>query len=295
MRKKLLIPLAALLVSLSMTTGIVAVHADPANNIKEAREFFRKKFPEVPFRDYVNGIYALPGFDEYRTQWLAFRDIAPYEIGLENGKQLWEKPFPNGKTFASCFRNGGKNIAQGYPYWDKQTKRVRTAEMDLRECARRNGAELAFLGADLGRDQAARVQLAELSAYFYSLSRGKPIKPDVDFSDPEALKAYEEGKKFWWSRRGQWNFSCSQCHVDLAGRNLGGNQPLSAALGHGASWPAQRLEWARIETLHHRYVTCLSQMRAKPPAYGSPIYDHLELYQKVMSTGLPLNAPAMRN
>jgi sulfur-oxidizing protein SoxA len=272
-----------------------SVHADPGGDLQQFREFFKKRFPTVAFEQYADGLYVLPGFDEYREQWLTLRDLPPYELGLGNGKALWEKPFANGETFAGCFKNGGRNIAQGYPYWDKTGKQVRTVEMDLIDCARRNGAEFAFLGADLNRDQAARVQLAELSAYFYSLSRGKPIKPDVDFADPDALKAYEEGKKFWWARQGQWNFACASCHIDLAGKNLGGNQPLSAALGHTTAWPAQRLEWARIELLHHRYATCLSQMRAKPPKIGSAVYNHLELYEKYMSSGLPLRAPAMRN
>lgn len=283
------------LATASVVVGADTIHTNPVNDVKQSREFFKKRFPSVQLEDYADGLYALPGFEEYREQWLSFKDLAPYEIGLENGKKLWNTPFRNGKNFASCFRNGGKNIAQGYPYWDKATKRVRTVERDLIDCAKRNGAELKFINADLDRDQAARVQLAELSAYFYSLSRGRLIKPDVDFSDPDALKAYEEGKKYWWSRRGQWNFACASCHVDLAGKNLGGNQPLSAALGHTTAWPAQRLEWGRIETLHFRYITCLSQMRAKPPAYDSPIYDNIELYEKVISAGLPLKAPAMRN
>jgi L-cysteine S-thiosulfotransferase len=271
------------------------VWADPASDMKQMRDFFKTKFPTVALEDYANGLYALPGFEEFRNQWLAFRDLAPYEIGLANGKKLWETPFRNGKTFASCFRNGGKNIAQGYPYWDKAAKRVRTVEMDLIDCATRNGSELSFLYASLDRDQKARVQLAELSAYFHSLSRGKPVKPDVDFTDADALKAYDEGKTFWWARRGQWNFSCASCHVNLAGKTLAGSQPLSAAIGHGVAWPAQRSEWARLETLHYRYITCLSQMRVRPPKHGSEELNNLELYEKIMSSGVPLQAPSMRN
>ena len=64
------------------------------------------------------------------------------------------------KTFASCFKNGGKNIAQNYPYWDDKTQKVRTAEMDLMDCAKNNGAEPSFLKADLSKDLKARVELA---------------------------------------------------------------------------------------------------------------------------------------
>lgn len=284
-----------LLLAMIGLTATTAAHADPAADLKQFRVFFKQRFPTVAFEHFADGLYALPGFEEYREQWQAFGDLPPFELGLAAGKELWEKPFANGRKFASCFKNGGKNIAQGYPYWDKAAKQVRTVEMDLIECARRNHADLKFLTADLDRDQAARVQLAELSAYFYSMSRGKLIKPDIDFSDPDALKAYEEGKHYWWSRRGQWNFACASCHIEMSGKNLGGNQPLSAALGHTTAWPAQRLEWARIDLLHQRYTTCLSQMRAKPPEIGSDVLNHLELYEKYMSSGLPLRAPAMRN
>jgi len=117
----------------------------------------------------------------------------------------------------------------------------------------------------------------------------------IDLSSPGAVKAYEEGKKFWWQRRGQLHFACANCHMDLAGKNFGGNQPLSAALGHTTAWPAQRLEWGRLETIHQRYKTCNSQVRAKPFKHGSEVYNNLQFYETYMSSGLPLTAPAMRN
>ena len=83
--------------------------------------------------------------------------------------------------------------------------------------------------------------------------------------------------------------------MELAGKNLGGNQPLSAALGHPVGWPAQRLEWARLETIDWRYATCNTQVRAKPFRQGSAAYNNLQFYETFMSSGLPLTAPAMRN
>jgi sulfur-oxidizing protein SoxA len=285
-----------LLAALGLVAGAtVTAQADPKKDLAQFQAFFKKKFQTVPFDDYANGLYALPGLEEYREQWVAYNEFPPYELGLANGKKMWETPLPNGKTFASCFKNGGKNIAQGYPYWDKGSKKVRTAEMDLMDCARKNGGKQGFLTADLSKDLKARVELAELTAHFYSLSKGQRMKPDVDFSDPAAVKAYEEGKKFWWQKRGQLHFACANCHMDLAGKNFGGNQPLSAALGHTTAWPAQRLEWGRIETIHQRYATCNSQVRAKPMPHGSEIYNNLQLYETYMSSGLPLTAPAMRN
>ena len=271
------------------------VQADPAADLKEFQGYFAKKFPNVKKDEYSNGFYAFPEFKTYRTMWEAYNDFPPYELGMERGKGIWDKAFANGGSFAKCVKDGAIKPAQTYPRWDKAKKQIRTAELDIMDCAKAGGADLAFLKADLGKDEKARVSLAEVTAYFYSQYRGKRMQPDVDFKDPDALAAYERGKKYWWTRRGQLNFACAHCHVEMAGKDLGGNQPLSAALGHTTAWPAQRLEWQRLETIMQRYVTCNSQVRAKPAKHYGDEYLTLQLYESYMSSGLPLTAPAMRN
>jgi sulfur-oxidizing protein SoxA len=285
--KKILLFLAALGVVAATSPAVVA---DPASDLKNFREYFKKKFPTVQFDEYANGFYYLPGMESYREQWQLYNEFPPYELGLSVGKKIWDTPFKNGKTFASCFKNGGKRIAQFYPYWDEASQKVRTAEMDLNDCLKKNG-EPEYTNLD--KDQKTRVKLAELTAYFYSLSKGQRVQ--IDVSSPGAVKAFEAGKKFWWQRRGQLNFSCANCHMELAGKNLGGNQPLSAALGHPVGWPAQRLEWARLETIDQRYATCNKNVRAKPFKHGSETYNDLQFYETYMSSGLPLTAPSMRN
>lgn len=244
----------------------------------------------MPFDNYSNGLYALPGNEEYRASWEGYKDLAPYEVGLDEGKKMWEKPFKNGKTFASCFRNDGKKIAQNYPYWDEATKMVRTAELDINDCLKKNG-EKEF--TDLEKDGKARGQLANLVGYFYSMSKGQRIK--IDISKPGAIAAYEKGKQYWWAKRGQLNFACADCHMESAGKNLGGNQPLSAALGHTTAWPAQRYDWGRIETIHQRYATCNTQIRAASLKHNGEEYRNVQFYETYNSSGLPLTAPDMRN
>lgn len=287
--KKILLALVAL--AIAGTAPLVA--ADPSTDLKQFREFFKKKFPGVKFDEYAIGLYSLPGMDDYKAQWEAISEFPPYELGLEEGRKEWNTPFKNGKRYADCFKNGGKNIAQHYPYWDDKSGAVRTAEMDLTDCIKKNGEERPFMKADLSKDGKARVQLANLTAAFYDLSKGQRVS--LDLSKPGAAAAYEEGKKFWWARRGQLNFACSACHMEMAGKNLGGNQPLSAALGHPVGWPAFRVVWDQLETVHHRYRTCNSQVRAKPAKHGDKIYNHVQLYETYLSSGLPLAAPSVRN
>jgi len=286
-----------------VTAGVVGIcglpaHADPQADLKEFQGYFTKTNPTVKFDDYANGLYALPQFKEYRNQWNAYNEFPPYELGVENGKKMWDTKFANGGSFAQCLKEGAIKPAYSYPRWDKASKSVRSAEMDIMDCAKKNGVDataLPFLGADLGKEEKKRVQLADITAYFYSMYRGKRVKPDVDFKDPDVLAAYERGKKFWWSRRGQLHFACANCHIDMAGKDLGGNQPLSAALGHPVGWPAYRVEWQRLDTLMQRYATCNSQVRAKPYKHYGDEYLTLQLYETFMSSGLPLTAPAMRN
>lgn len=285
-----------LLSALALLTGVAvpsAANADPATDLKQFREYFKKKFPTVRFDSYASGLYMLPGMEEYRAQWESHNELPPYELGLDAGRKEWETPFKNGKTYASCFVNEGKNIAQHYPYWHEALQQVRTAEMDLIDCLKRNGEERPFTRADLSVDTNARAQLANLTAAFYELSKGQRVA--VDLSAPGAVAAYEEGKRYWWSRRGQLNFSCASCHLEQAGKNMGGNQPLSAALGHPVGWPAYRAGWGHLETIHQRYATCTVQVRAKPAKHGSKIYNNLQLYETYMSSGLPLSAPSLRN
>lgn len=295
--KKILTMLAALGV-----TGLCALpaHASPESDLKEFQGYFKKAFPAVKFDDFSIGLYGLPQFKEYRDQWEAINDFPPYEIGLAEGQAEWNTKFKNGKSFDDCVKQGVIKPAYTYPRWDKARQEIRTAELDINECLKVNGEKQYLIDkdgkpVDLGRSGKERANLANLTAAFYAKYKGKRVKPDVDFKDPGALAAYEEGKKFWWTRRGQLNFACSACHVENAGKILGGNQPLSTALGHPVGWPAFRLLWGQLETVHHRYATCNSQVRAKPLNHNGKEYRALQLYETYMSSGLPLMAPSMRN
>lgn len=288
--------IAALLAVLGVAGVCIApALADPQSDLKEFRDYFKKTFPTVKFDEFSNGLYALPQFKEYRNMWASYNEFPPYELGVEQGKKLWNTKFANGGSFAQCLKDGTIKPATSYPRWDKTSKTIRTAELDIMACASKAGEQLPFLSADLSKEEGPRVQLAGITGYFYSMYRSKRVKPDVDFKDPDALAAYERGKHFWWARRGQLNFACASCHVELSGKDMGGNQPLSAGLGHPVGWPAYRVEWQRLDTIMQRYATCNSQVRAKPfKPYGDE-YLTLQLYETYMSSDLPLTAPSMRN
>jgi sulfur-oxidizing protein SoxA len=120
---------------------------------------------------------------------------------------------------------------------------------------------------------------------------------DVDIDSPGAVAAYDDGKRFYWTKRGQLNFSCANCHVHSAGNKLRGDV-LSAGLGHTTGFPVYRTKWSLKGkpwgTVHRRYGGCNKQVRAKPFKPQSKQYRNLEFYEAALSTGVPLKVPSQR-
>lgn len=256
----------------------LAIPADPVEDVRAFQYFFHKRFPDVPFDDFANGVYALPMATEERSKFEQSMRVTPFDMDLQKGKQFWEQ-----HNLGSCFKNNGRNIAQHYPYWDERTQMVRTVELDINECLQRMGKPPI---EDLQKEA-----MAQVAAYMKSLSRGQRVR--IDVSTAGARDAYDEGRRFYWAKRGQLNLSCADCHVVNAGKRYGG-QVLSAGLGHIVGYPAYRLKWGGLGTLHWRYATCSVEVGAAPFKAQSRQYRHLEFYETIMQHGLPLAAPSLR-
>jgi sulfur-oxidizing protein SoxA len=259
----------------------VAVQASPSEDLKSFREYFMKRFPGVPLNEYQNGVYAINA--DARKSWEAIEEFPPYEDELAKGEELFNTPFANGKTYSSCFKNGGKGIRQNYPYFDAQSGKVKTLEAEINECRVKNGEK------PLGWKKGA---IAEISAYMGSTSNGKKISISVP-NDPRAVAAYERGKKHFYDKRGQLNLSCANCHQDNPGNRIRGDI-LSPALGHPSHFPVYRLKWSGLGTMHRRFGGCNEQVRAKAYAAQSDEYASLEYFLNYMSNGIEVNAPSSR-
>jgi len=255
---------------------------DPEKDLEIYRAFFKKTFPELKLEDFANGVYAIDPV--LRENWEAIEEFPPYELFIESGKKLFETPFKNGKHYASCFPNGGIGVAQHYPKWDKQLGEVVTLPQAINHCRKNNGEKPLRYG---------KGKIAEILTYMTYTSRGKLTNVVIPKDDPRALAAYEAGKRFYFSRRGQLNFSCAGCHIQATGLLLRANR-LSPAIGQTTNWPSYRSQWHAMGTLHRRYRGCLQQVRAKPFKYQSKEYRNLEYFHTYISNGIPLNAPGTR-
>ena len=257
------------------------VNATPEEDLKKFRSYHEKRFPNTPFKDFVNGVYSIDPAS--RAQWEEIEEFPPYELNIEKGKKAFETPFANGKSYADCFENGGIGIAHRYPFFDGKAGTVITLEAAINTCREANGEKP--LKWKVG-------ELANISSYMKYTSRGKTINVEVP-DDPRALAIYEEGKRQFYAKRGQMNMACADCHIYNSGNKIRADL-LSPALGHVSHFPVYRSKWGGIGTLHRRYGGCNKQVRAKPYKAQGPEYTALEYFHTYMSNGLEMNGPGAR-
>ncbi len=264
--------------------GLLLPGLSPASPEEDRQAFqahFQKRFAGVPLEEYANGVYAIDKVA--RDSWEAIEEFPPYEPFIEEGEQMWHTPFKNGKSYADCFPEG-PGVRGQYPHWDKEQGRVVTLPLVINACREANGEEpLPY----------KKGKIASLLAYMGYESRDQKINVVIPEDDPNALAAYEQGKQFYYARRGQLNLACSHCHVQYPGSHLR-TDTLSPALGHATGWPVYRSKWGELGTLHRRFSGCNKQVRAKPFEAQGEEYRNLEYFLSYMSNGLPYNGPSAR-
>ncbi len=268
--------------ALGLTFGVTAgALASPQEDQEIFQSFYLERFPDVPKEDFANGVYSIDPVG--RENWEAIEEFPPYEAAISNGEEMWNTAFANGKTYKDCFPDGPA-IGGNYPYWDKERGMVVTLALALNECRTANGEK------PLKYKKGA---IADLLAYVAFESRGQITNVVVPEDDPQAMAAYEQGKHFWFAKRGQLNLSCANCHAQNPGALLR-TETLSPAFGHTTHWPVYRSKWGEMGTLHRRFSGCNKQVRAKDFEAQGEEYRNLEFFLTSMSNGLPLNGPGAR-
>jgi L-cysteine S-thiosulfotransferase len=261
--------------------AIAADTSDPVADAKAFQKFFTEKFPKLKLEDFVNGPYSLN--EDMHRQWEEKEQFPPYEFSLDLGKEMFSKPFKNGKSYGYCFPNQGIGIRQNYPYFDEKEGKVVTLELALNRCREANGeAPFSYV----------KDEMAALTAYMAFTSRGKPFDIRIP-NDPRALEAYQNGKRYFYTRRGQLNFSCASCHVQNPGERIRA-EILAPALGILNAMPIYRSEWGGMGTVSRRFTTCNVQTRGVPLDPQADEYRDLEYYLSYVSNGLPIAGPGSR-
>lgn len=280
MKKQIIGKLLMGMAGLGMAFGAVSVHASPEGDRQELAKYYTSKYPNIKTEDYVYGALAFDA--DSKSQYDAIMEFPPFESEVEQGRKMWETPFKNGKTYSSCLPNGGNQIAGNYPMFDEAKGKVVTLQDAINDCRTANG-EAAYKVNDMKT-------MGVLTSYMRTLSNGMIMNIKVE--TPKAVAAYEDGKKTFYSRKGQLNFACASCHVQNAGNRLR-SELISPAIGHAVHWPVFR-GGDKLVTLQNRYTGCFKQVRAVPPPEGGTVMNNLEYFHSSLSNGLPMKASVFR-
>lgn len=202
----------------------------------------------------------------------------PGWLWVDEGEALWRR---GERSCASCHGDiaGMAGVAARYPAVAADGALL-NLEARIERCRTEHQRQPAF-----GHESEA---LLSLTTAIAARSRGVPMSVATD---GPAAPFLEAGRRFYETRQGQLNLACGQCHDENAGRRLRGDV-ISNGLATG--YPAYRLEWNTLGSLHRRLRACSLGVRATQFPFGSPEYLALELYLASRANGMPVEAPGLR-
>ncbi|WP_406676020.1 sulfur oxidation c-type cytochrome SoxA [Roseobacter weihaiensis] len=208
----------------------------------------------------------------------------PGMIFVEQAEEVWNTADgTEGKSCASC-HEGSETMAgvrPVYPKWNEAAGEVRTLEMQINDCRENQmGAEpWKYTGGDM----------VNMTALISSVSRGMPVNVAID---GPAQSTWEKGKELYYTRTGQLELSCSNCHEDNYGNMIRADH---LSQGQINGFPVYRLKNTRLNSAHDRFKGCIRDTRAETYAPGSDAFVALELYVASRGNGLSVEGPSVRN
>lgn len=239
--------------------------------------------------EYIDGLDELISGWHFRsdeTQELEMDDFDnPGMLGVEAAMDDWETAEGSeNKSCADCHESvedSMTGVRAVYPKWNDNAEEVWTLEMAINGCrTERMGAEAWKYDGD---------DITNMVALISSVSRGMPVNVAID---GPAESTWEMGKELYYTRTGQLELSCANCHEDSYGMMIRADH---LSQGHINGFPAYRLKNAKLNSVHARFKGCVRDTRAETYAPGSPEFVALELYVASRGNGLSVEGPSVRN
>lgn len=229
-------------------------------------------------------LYSGWRFRNDETQVLQTDDFAnPAFIAIDYGLELWETPAgSSGQSCADCHGDveSMKGLRARAPVWDEAAGKPMTVEHLIQR------SQEEHQGAEPWKWESE--EMLAMTALIGLQSRGMPV--DVETDGPMA-DWVEKGKELYYTRVGQLDLACANCHEGYWGNMIRADH---LSQGHVNGFPTYRLKWQGLGTLHRRFSGCMKNIRAKPYKRGSDEFTALELYVASRGEGLPVETPAVR-
>ncbi len=265
----------------------LSVQAEPDNNVLtlENGQTLVTDLP-APAGSPLEHIYSGWRFALKETQDMVLDDFDnPAFPAVELGATLWETvDGSEGKSCSTCHNDAEtsmKGVRAAMPKWDAEKNRPQTMETQINECRTER------MGAKEWKFDSA--QMLGMNAYVGLQSRGMPVAVKTDGPIAEWM---EKGKEIYYTRVGQLNMACANCHEENYGTMIRANH---LSQGQINGFPVYRLKWGGLGSTHRRFKGCMKNIRAKPYKVGSDEFVALEAYLASRGNGLSVETPSIRN
>ncbi|WP_235905836.1 sulfur oxidation c-type cytochrome SoxA [Pseudooceanicola pacificus] len=214
--------------------------------------------------------------DDFDNPGMIFVDQALDQWAMVDGSE--------GKSCASCHDDPADSMAgvrAVYPKWNADAGEVRTLAMQINDCreTQMGAKKWGYTSGDM----------TAMEALISVQSRGMPVNVAID--GPVAA-TWEQGKEMYYTRYGQLELSCANCHEDNYGNHIRADH---LSQGQINGFPVYRLKNTKLNAAHDRFKGCVRDTRAETFDPGSPEFVALELYVASRGNGLSVEAPSVRN
>ncbi len=239
-------------------------------------------FPSTPLRAELISGYEFLSNQAKDMQNDDFQN--PGYLMIEKGLEVYNTRGENEKSCNHCHGNNGekftpKSIAQ-FPKFHNLLQAPVTLRDQIQFCWDKRLDNFPLLYDD--------TDLLALETMIRNKAYGEKVNVDTS---GEMQPYYEAGKKFYFTRFGQMDMNCSQCHDVYTGRMLRG-QKLSQGQTNG--FPLFRLESQKMVNLPQRLRECFHSLRAQTFEQDSNEFRNLEIYLNARGNGLKIETPAIR-
>ena len=278
----------AALAALSLSVSSLALWADEDADLVVNGEIEMVVRTDAPAHldGALSTIYSGWVFRSDETQAMQMDDFDnPAMLFAEQGQELFNTAMgANGESCASCHSNPDdlNRVRATYPQWDEEHGTVQTVEMQVQECQTESMGMAEAWGIN-------SQEMLNMTAYIASIGRGQVI--DVAIDGP-AQDTWEAGREIYYTRFGQLELSCANCHEQNYGNYIRADH---LSQGQINGFPTYRLKNAGLNGTHNRFRGCIRDTRAETFAIGSDEFVALELYVASRGNGLTVEGPSVRN
>jgi sulfur-oxidizing protein SoxA len=275
----------AILATLLTTTFVSADPVDDKLVLNEETEIVTRTAAPAHVSDALDEVLSGWLFRGKETRAMQADDFDnPGMIFVEQAMETWDAvDGTEGKSCSSCHNDidSMAGVKPTYPKWDAKAGGVQTLQMQMNECrTERMGAEAWKY------DKADAINM---EAALSSVSRGMPVNVAID---GPAQSVWEQGKELYYTRTGQLELSCANCHEDSYGMMIRADH---LSQGQINGFPVYRLKNTKLNGAHSRFKGCVRDTRAETYSPGSAEFIALELYVASRGNGLSVEGPSIRN